>query len=250
MFIDTHCHISTDYYENIDEVILENNKHDVFKMIVSGCDDNSIKESLELIDKYDCIYATIGYHPSEANLLDSIDFDLLENLISNNKKIIGVGEIGLDYHYGDDRKEQIELFERQLAIAEKLNLPVVIHSREATQDTINCLKKFKVKGVIHCFNGSLETASSYIKIGFKLGIGGVLTFKNCKLSETLEKIDVKNIVLETDSPYLTPVPYREKVNSSKYIPIIAEKVAEIKNISIQDLSKTILNNTYEIFNIN
>ena len=134
-------------------------------------------------------------------------------------------------------------------MAEELNLPVVIHSRDAVKDTIDILKKYKVKGIIHCFSGSLEVANIYISMGFKLGIGGVLTFKNSKLSNVIEKISLENIVLETDSPYLTPEPFRGKTNSSKYIPIIAQKIADIKDISLQSVSTTTLENTYNLFDL-
>ena len=174
----------------------------------------------------------------------------MKELIQKNKKIVGIGEIGLDYHYGKDNINlQKDLFEKQLSMAEELNLPVVIHSRDAVKDTIDILKKYKVKGIIHCFSGSLEVANIYISMGFKLGIGGVLTFKNSKLSNVIEKISLENIVLETDSPYLTPEPFRGKTNSSKYIPIIAQKIADIKDISLQSVSTTTLENTYNLFDL-
>lgn len=250
MFIDTHCHISSEYYENIDKVIFDNISSSVEKMIISGCDEESINESLVLLDKYDCLFATIGYHPSEAKKLDKINFDELKNKILSNKKIVGIGEIGLDYYYGkDDKEEQLKLFEKQLAIAEELNMPVVIHSRDAVSDTINTLKKYKTTGVIHCFSGSLETANIYINMGYKLGIGGVLTFKNSKLYEVIENIDISNIVLETDSPYLSPEPFRGSLNSSKNIPIIAQKIATIKGLSLHDVMVSIEKNTNDVFDL-
>ena len=136
----------------------------------------------------------------------------------------------------------------QLEIAEELNLPVVIHSRDATLDTINCLQKYNVKGVIHCFSGSLEVANTYIKMGFKLGIGGVVTFKNSKLGEVIKNISLENIVLETDSPYLTPDPYRGKVNSSKYIPVIAQSLSSLYNVSLEEISKVTTENALNLFN--
>ena len=145
----------------------------------------------------------------------------MENIISSVTKVVGVGEIGLDYHYDNTYKEkQRDLFEKQLILAEKYNLPVVIHTRDATEDTINILKKHNSSGIIHCFSGSYETARIYLNLGYKLGIGGVVTFKNSKLPEVLRKISIDDIVLETDSPYLCPEPFRGKQNSSKYIPII------------------------------
>lgn len=251
MFIDTHCHISLDYYDDIDKVICDNINSGIDKIIISGCEEKEIESAINYITKYGMVYATIGYHPSEVLNVDDDDLIQLEKLILSNKKIVGVGEIGLDYHYGKDYiDQQKELFKKQLSLAAKLNLPVVIHSRDATKDTIDILSKYNLKGVIHCFSGSLETAKTYINMGYKLGIGGVLTFKNSKLSEVIENIDLSNIVLETDSPYLAPEPFRGKTNSSKYIPIIAAKIADIKKISIDEVSKITLENTYNIFDLN
>lgn len=250
MFIDTHCHLSSDYYDNIDKVILENKENGIDKIIISGCSKLEIESSLYYINKYNDIFATIGFHPDQAGEISLDDISELENQIVNNKKIVGIGEIGLDYHYGKDAKEkQIELFECQLKLAEKLNLPVVIHTRNATSDTINILKKYKVKGVIHCFSGSLETANLYIKMGFKLGIGGVLTFKNSKLYQVIEKISLDSILLETDSPYLSPEPYRGTVNSSKNVVLVAKKLADIKNTNLNEISKITIQNTYNIFDL-
>ena len=176
MFIDTHCHLSIEDYEDIDQVILENKKAGIDKIIVSACTKESILESLEYAKKYDMVYLTIGYHPSEVNNINKDDINVLKKQLLE-EKVVGVGEIGLDYHYGDDDKEsQKNLFREQLSIAEELNLPVVIHSRDATKDTIDILKEYKVRGVIHCFSGSYETAKEYISMGFYLGSGGVVTF--------------------------------------------------------------------------
>ena len=250
MFIDTHCHISEEYYESIDKIILDNEIAGIEKIIISGCDKKEIVNSINYINKYRNVYATIGYHPSEAESITIEDLEDLEKLVQENKKIVGIGEIGLDYHYNNENKlKQKEIFKKQLLLAEKLNLPVVIHSRDATKDTIEILKKYKVKGVIHCFSGSLETAITYISMGFKLGIGGIITFKNCKLSEVLENVSLSDIVLETDSPYLTPEPFRGKINSSKYIPLIAEKISKIKKVSLSEVSTCTLENTYNIFDL-
>ncbi len=250
MFIDTHCHMSSEYYDDINLVYKENKKAGIDKMIISLCTREEIKNSFRYINEYEDIYATIGYHPEEANYIKNTDLDYMKELIQKNKKIVGIGEIGLDYHYGKDNINlQKDLFEKQLSMAEELNLPVVIHSRDAVKDTIDILKKYKVKGIIHCFSGSLEVANIYISMGFKLGIGGVLTFKNSKLSNVIEKISLENIVLETDSPYLTPEPFRGKTNSSKYIPIIAQKIADIKDISLESVSTTTLENTYNLFDL-
>ena len=249
MFIDTHCHLSIEDYENIETILEDNRKEGVSPIIISGCTKETIIESLQYGNLYSDAFVTIGYHPSEADITTDEDLFLLEEKLKLNK-VVGIGEIGLDYHYGKENKDkQIELFEKQLAIAEKYHLPVVIHSRDATFDTIDCLKKYSVSGVIHCFSGSLETAKEYIKMGFFLGIGGVITFKNSNLADTVTKIPLDSIVLETDSPYLTPVPYRGEKNSSKYIPFIAEKIANCKNVSLKQVAEITTSNAKYIFHL-
>lgn len=249
MYIDTHCHISKNYYDDINEVITDSKNNGLEKIIISCCEVDDIEESLNIINSYDNVYATFGYHPDQIDKVCDEDLKRLETLIKTNQKIVGIGEIGLDYHYGTDKEKQKRLFKEQLKIAQRLNLPVVIHSRDATKDTIDILKMYNVSGVIHCFSGSLETANIYISMGYKLGIGGVLTFKNSKLYKVIENINLENIVLETDSPYLTPEPYRGKTNSSKYIPIIAKKLAEVKKVSIEEVAKITTNNAYLIFDL-
>lgn len=249
MFIDTHCHLSKEDYENIDEVLLENRKANVSPIIISGCTKDSILESLEYGKLYSDVYVTIGYHPSEVDIIKDEDLELLRQQIKS-RHVVGIGEIGLDYHYGTkNRERQISLFEKQLKIALEYHLPVVIHSRDATLDTITLLKKYSASGVIHCFSGSLETAREYIQLGFVLGIGGVVTFKNSKLGSVVEKIPLEKIVLETDSPYLTPTPYRGQKNSSKYIPLIASSIAEHKNVSLQDVEMVTTTTAKSVFHL-
>ncbi len=249
MFIDTHCHLSSEDYDDIDLIIKENREAEVGKMIISGCSKDSIEESLDIASRYEDVFVTIGYHPSE---VDYVDDELLNDLKEklSNEKVVGLGEIGLDYYYGNETKEkQLLLFEKQLKIAEDMGMIVVIHSRDATLDTINCLKKYNVKGVIHCFSGSVETAKIYVSMGYKLGIGGVVTFKNSKLYEVVNAVGIENIVLETDSPYLAPVPFRGQKNSSKYIPLIAKRIAEILNISVENVGDITTNNACDLFDL-
>ena len=250
MYIDTHCHLSREDYDDIDKVIEENKNANIDKIVVSGCSRESIEEVMDLKDRYDMVYVTIGYHPEYADTVTESDLDYLKSLLGE-KKVVGIGEIGLDYHYTKDNKDkQIWLFEEQLKIANAFNLPVVIHSRDATMDTINTLKKYKVKGIIHCFSGSLETANIYISMGFLLGIGGVVTFKNSKLKDVVKELFLESIVLETDSPYLTPVPFRGKINSSKYLEFIANFIADIKNISLEELAEITSKNASSLFDFN
>lgn len=250
MYIDTHCHLSMEDYLDIDKVIEENKDALVEKIVVSGCSRESIEEVMDLKDKYDMVYVTIGYHPEYADTVTESDLDYLKSLLGE-KKVVGIGEIGLDYHYTKENKDkQIWLFEEQLKIADALNLPVVIHSRDATMDTINILKKYKVIGIIHCFSGSLETANIYISMGFLLGIGGVVTFSNSKLKDVVKEVPLESIVLETDSPYLAPVPFRGKINSSKYLEYIANFIADIKNISLEELAEITSKNASSLFDFN
>ena len=251
MYIDTHCHLSIEDYDDIDLVIKENLAAGVEKIIISGCTKDSIIESLDLATKYDCVYVTIGFHPSEVNITSESDLIFLKDHI-NDTKVVGIGEIGLDYHYGkDDIDKQKELFRKQMLIADEYNLPVVIHSRDAVNDTVSILKEFpNVHGDIHCFSGSLETAKEYLKMNYLLGIGGVVTFKNSNLYKVIEQIGVDNIIFETDSPYLTPEPFRGKKNSSKYIPYISKKIAEILQKDEEEIRRIVLDNTYRLFDLN
>ncbi len=250
MYIDTHCHISKEEYSNIDELITECKLKNVNKIIISGCELNNIEESIEISNKYENIYLSLGYHPSEASKITNIDIENLKNKIIQNKKVVAIGEIGLDYYWSKDNKEeQKKLFNCMLNLAEELNLPVVIHSRDAFQDTYDILKKRNLKGVIHCFSGNLENAKMYISIGYKLGIGGVLTFKNSKLKDVIKFIDLNHIITETDSPYLAPEPYRGKQNSPINIPIIVQEIAKQKNVDIKEVETKIENNVKELFQI-
>lgn len=246
MLIDTHCHLSYDDYENLDEIIKE---MDGF-MIASGCDDKTNKEVLELVKKYDNVYGTLGIHPEEIEKATSDSFKFIENNL-NNPKIVGIGEIGLDYYWTKENIEkQKEIFELQLKLAEKYNKPVVIHSREAIQDTYNILKKYKVKGSIHCFSSSLEMAREFIKLGYKIGIGGTVTFKNNKkIQEIVKEIDLRSIFLETDSPYLTPEPFRGKRNRPSNVYYTALKVAELKNVDVSEVLKITNKNAIEAFDL-
>lgn len=251
MYIDSHTHLSKKDYEDIDSVIVRAKEKNVDYLIVSCCSKEDILEGIEIIKKYDNIFLTIGLHPSEADNYSEDDLNLIKKLAVSNKKIIGIGEIGLDYYYGKENVEkQKELFFKQLNIAKELNMPVVIHSRDAVFDTQNMLEKFNLKGIIHCFSGSLEVANSYIKKGYLIGIGGVLTFKNSKLPSVVEKLPIGSIVLETDSPYLAPVPFRGTKNESKNIPIIAEEVSKVKNISLETVSRVTTSNIIALFDLN
>lgn len=248
--IDTHAHLLNEFFDNIDEIIKESNKNGIIKII--NCADD-IKSSYEIIKiskkNNNYILPAIGIHPN--NITNEWEKEIieLENIIKS-EKIIAIGEIGLDYYHNSENKNyQKKLFQKQIDLATKYNLPILIHSREATQDTLNILKNKKVKGIIHCFTGSLETSKEYIKLGYYLGIGGVLTFKNAKISEVIKEIPLEYIVLETDSPFLTPHPFRGKQNTPSYLHLIAEKIAEIKNISTNEVIEQTTKNVSKLFNL-
>ena len=247
MFVDTHCHLYRSYYEDLDDIIEQIKQSEIYRVINNSCDKSSNIEVLELVGKYDLMYGALGIHPESVDDYSQKDLDFIEEHIKDNK-IVAIGEIGLDYYWVKDNKEkQKELFEYQLRLAEKYNIPVIVHSREATQDTIDILKKYKVRGVMHGFSGSYEVAQIYIKMGFLLGINGFITFKNCNLKDVIQRIDVSNIVLETDSPYLTPVPYRGKRNDPTKIMDIAKFIADLKGITLEELAQEINGNLSKVF---
>lgn len=248
MFIDTHCHITRDDYNDITFLINKIKNSGVSKIIVNGTDMESNLEVLELIKKYDIVYGALGFHPTELDNFNEGYFDWLENHI-NDDKIVALGEIGLDYHYDNtDKNKEIYVFKKQLEIAKKHNKPIIVHSRDAMQDTYNILKKYNLKGSLHCFSGSLEMACEFIKLGYLIGVGGVVTYKNAKnIINVIENIDLEYILLETDAPYLTPEPFRKNKNDSSYIPLIAKKIAEIKELEIEKVEKTTNMNASRLF---
>lgn len=246
--IDTHCHIYHEYYDDISLLIDKIKLAGVSKIIVNGCDMKSNLEVLDLVNKYDIVYGAIGFHPTELidNEEESINF--LNDHINDNK-IVAIGEIGLDYHYEDTNKElQQRLFKKQLEIASQFKKPVIVHSRDAIQDTYDIISNYTLTGSIHAYSGSIEMAREFIKLGFCLGIGGVCTYKNAKnIQNVIENISLEYILLETDSPYLTPVPFRGQTNTPCNIPVIAEKVAEIKNVSVSEVANATTSNANRLF---
>lgn len=245
MLIDTHAHIFLEYYENIQDVVDRAKEKNVQIIINNGCDKASNEEVLKNLNAN--LYGALGIHPEFVDNYEEKDLKFIEDNLAN-PMILAIGEIGLDYHYTKENKEkQIDLFERQLKMAEEYDIPVIIHSRDATEDTINSLKKFKVRGVIHSFSGSYETAQIYLKMGFKLGINGVITFKNSKLKDVVSRLRLEDIVLETDSPYLTPVPLRGSQNESQYVFYVAKFIANLFNISQDKLAEVTSKTACEIF---
>ena len=243
----THAHILSEFYDDIDELIEELKSKNIIKVINCADSIETSKEVLNIYNKYEgYLLPAVGIHPEN---IDNSNLKTIENIIKEHK-VFAIGEIGLDYHYNDENKdEQKEYFIKQLDLALKYDLPVIIHIREAMQECFDILKTRKNKGIIHCFSGSVEMAREYIKLGYKLGIGGVLTFKNSKLYEVIEKIDLKDIVLETDSPFLSPEPFRGKKNKPCNVLYVAKRIAEIKNISLEEVINTTTATAKQIFDI-
>lgn len=248
---DTHAHYDDSRFdEDRDELLCSLKEKGVSHIINCGCDLKSSLTTLALSEKHDFIYAAVGVHAHEAEEATENDLTEIEKLYEN-KRVVAVGEIGLDYHYDfSPRERQLEVFERQLALANKLKLPVIIHDREAHEDTMNLLKKYKPKGVVHCFSGSAEMAKEIVKLGMYIGIGGAVTFKNAKKPvEVVEYLPIDRLLLETDAPYMTPVPYRGQRCDSAHIAYTAEKIAEIKDLDVQELIDICNENAKRLFNI-
>ncbi len=249
MIFDSHAHYNDERYKSCQE---ESIKYAVDNGVVGiincGTDIFSSQQSIDLSEKYPFFYAAVGYHPESINDSTVFDETALEKLIAN-KKVIAVGEIGLDYYYDTTYKsKQLEFFEKQILLAKKHSLPVIIHDRDAHMDTLDLIKKHKPNGVLHCFSGSVEMAKEVIDLGMYIGIGGVITFKNSKrLVDVVKNIPLERILLETDAPYMSPEPYRGKTNNSAYIKYVAEKIAEIKNIPFSEVYNTTLNNIKTLF---
>lgn len=246
---DSHTHILPTDVPNYQEILENLKQNNIKRIIINGYNDKTNKEVLELVSKYENVYGALGFHPDNINELTENSLEFIKKNL-NNPKIIAIGEIGLDYYHNKENKEdQIKLLEKFLELSTKTNKPVIIHNREATGDLINTLKKYKTKGIIHCFNGSKETANIFLKLGYKLGIGGVITFKNCKLKEEIKDLSPNSFFLETDAPYLTPEPYRGKPNEPKYMIYTLRVLSEALNINEEELSNTLENNFHELFDI-
>jgi TatD DNase family protein len=243
MFIDTHCHINIKDYPNLDEVIKQMDGNII---IVSGYNDASNHEVIDLCNQYDNVYGTLGIHPEEADHFTEEAYDYIESNLKYHK-IVGVGEIGLDYYWRHDNIEQQKtIFIKQIRLARKYNKAFVIHSREAIADTYQILYDEKFEGmrpVIHCFSSSVEMAQKFIKLGAMLGVGGVITFKNSlKLKEVVSNIDLNYLLLETDSPYLSPEPFRGKQNVPYNVHYVAKMISEIQKIPYEKvISQTTFN---------
>lgn len=250
--IDTHSHIYMIEETPLEKVIENALTNNVSKIIVPSAYPKDIDIVMELTQKYDNIYGLLGVHPSEAR--DWTD-DLIDKIkaYSQNKKIVGIGEIGLDYYWDKSFNDlQKEVFIKQIKLANELNLPISIHDREAHKDTFDILKEYNKGSIIimHCFSGSLEFAKECVNAGFYLALGGVVTFKNAvKIKEVAKWIPTESLLLETDAPYLTPVPYRGKENQPAYIKFTAQEIANLKEVNLEEIDAITTSNAEKIFNI-
>lgn len=251
--IDTHSHLFEDEFkEDLSLCINRCKENNVNKIVLVGFSHETNHKAQELSKKYDIFYPTAGLHPSEATVNYLNDFNQLVEFINNNK-IYAIGECGLDYHWTKENiSEQHELFKLQCDLAIKLDLPIIVHSRDASQDTFDIIKSYggKLKGVMHCYSGSAEMALEYVKLGFYVSLGGPVTFKNAKEPKLVaEKLPIDRLLIETDSPYLAPTPHRGERNESSYVKLVLEEIAKIRNMSVEELDKITTNNAEKLFKI-
>lgn len=257
--IDSHCHIGFDELkENLDSIIQNAVDAGVEKMLTVACGKENLSDLYSILDKYDNVYGSFGIHPNEGN--DIMEFDELFKIIQSHPKIIAVGETGLDYYYNDTPKDkQISNFENHIQVAKELKLPLIVHTRDAENDTINCLMAGaadgKLKGVLHCFTGSSKLAQAALDLGFYISASGIITFKKTTntnkyqsdLAETFINYPNNKLLIETDSPYLAPVPMRGKKNEPAYLPYTLHKLAELKGISTDQMEQITTQNFYNLF---
>ena len=253
--IDSHCHINDELYRNNPaEYVKEAEKAGVFQFLVVGFDEKSSELALEIANKNEACYAAVGIHPSDAKNTKPGDLEKIKELAKSDKAI-AIGEIGLDYYWDKNesvRAQQKEFFKEQIKIANELNLPISIHCRDALEDCLQILKENPVKrgGIMHCYAGSLEMSSEFIKLGFLLGFGGTVTFKNSvRPKEVAKNAPSNSYVLETDAPYLTPHPFRGKENHSKYLYLVRDQIAELRNITPEQVEKETTSNFKRVFGI-
>ena len=246
---DSHAHYDDDRFDGIiDELLPKIHEMGVERIVNCGCDNDTNRKCLALADKFDFLYSAVGIHPCNFDSGTTVK-DIHE--FAQHKKCVAIGEIGLDYYWEPDQKEiQKKLFIEQIELAKELDLPVIVHDRDAHADVLEILKQYKPKGVVHSFSGSVEMAQEILKLGMYLGIGGVITFNNAKkLPDVVKMLPLDRLLLETDAPYLTPVPYRGKTNHSEMIYLTAQKIAEIKGTTLEQILEISYNNANKLFGL-
>lgn len=253
MLIDSHVHLDDSRYDSDREEIIKNLGKNLELIINIGADLKSSVASVKLAEENERIYAAVGVHPHSAKDLNEASLEVLKAL-AKRERVVAIGEIGLDYYYDNSpRDTQRYWFEKQLDLAKELDLPVVIHSRDATEDTYKIIKNAQdgsLRGVLHCFSGSPEVARSYIDLGFYISLAGPVTFKNARVpKEVAKSVDLDRLLIETDSPYLTPHPFRGKRNSPEYVAYVGEEIARLRDMDPKDLIKITNENTKKLFRI-
>ena len=254
MLFDTHTHLNAyQFADDLPEVIDRALKEGVSRMVVVGFDRPTIEIAMDLIEKYDFLYASIGWHPVDAIDMKDEDLDWIEEL-AKHPKVVAIGETGLDYHWDKSPKDiQKEVFRKQIRLAKKLQLPLVIHNREATADVVEILKEenaAEVGGIMHCFSGSPETALECVKMNFYISLGGPVTFKNAKKpKEVANAVPLDRLLIETDCPYLAPHPYRGKRHEPAYVKLVAEEIAALKGLSFEEVAKATTENAERLFGL-
>ena len=252
MYFDTHTHLDDEKFDQDRELVIENLKKEGVSLAVNvGADLTSSKNSIALAEQYDFIYAAVGVHPNEVGEMQDEDIETLADM-AKHEKVVAVGEIGLDYHYDEPGRDVQKLwFEKQLRLAQTLNMPFIVHDRDAHQDTLELMKKVGYyNGVMHCFSGSCEMAKILLDLGFYISIAGQVTFKNApKVKEVAKMVPADRLFIETDSPYLTPEPHRGERNNSANVKFTCAKIAELKGISVEKLAKVTLENGKKFYGI-
>lgn len=255
MYFDTHAHLNAEQYnEDLQEVIDRALAEGISRIVVVGFDRPTIKRAMELAEQYDFIYASVGWHPVDAIDMTTEDLLWIEELASH-PKVVALGEMGLDYYWDKSPKDiQKEVFRKQIQLAKKVKLPIIIHNRDATADIVEILREEGAKevgGIMHCFSGSPEIAQECVEMNFYISLGGPVTFKNArKPKEVAEVIPLNKLLIETDCPYLAPHPYRGKRNEPSYVKLVAEQIAEIKQLSVEEVARATTENAKKLFGIN
>ncbi len=248
---DSHAHYDDKKFDGDRGALLRSMpENGVCRILNIGCDLTSSQQSIDLAEQYDFIYCAVGTHPHEAKMMSRFYLEIYREMAAH-PKVKAIGEIGLDYHYDfSPRDIQKKVFDEQMALARELSLPVVIHEREALPDTLEILKRYPGAGVVHCFSGSAETAREILRLGYHVGFGGALTFKNARRAlEAAAVLPLERILLETDCPYMAPEPHRGKRNDSTLLPLVAQKLAEIKGITAQEVVDATRENACRLFGI-
>ena len=252
MYIDTHVHLNSDVlYEKLDYYLNKALEADVQNLIIIGFDHTTNQRAIEIAEKYPFVYASVGFHPTEAKDVSNEDLASLDSLLKH-EKVVAVGECGLDFYWDKEHiDKQIEVFEAQIIKSKQFDKPLSIHMRDASEKMYEVLKKHApLKGIMHYFSGSKEMAEKFLSLGLHISLGGPVTFKNAKTPKDVAKIvPIERLLIETDAPYLAPHPYRGKQNDSSLLPLIAEAIAEIKNLTLEEVAKHTTKNAKELFGI-